>query len=165
MMILSDLRQPVQDYQGSTVCGWLLQLLISSLRAQQSYLSTTGQGRIPPGFKAIFSFWLLPFGGEWSAWTTWLLQCGGWLSTRIPAATLSVLSPKPPFLVSPPAFWVYFAHIPNFLEPRVSDCKWKFMHWPFKPLFASLAVDLWQRATMPLFTAGCYLCTFHARVL
>ena len=24
----SELRKPVQDYQGSTVCGWLLQLLI-----------------------------------------------------------------------------------------------------------------------------------------
>ena len=51
------------------------------------------------------------------------------------------------------------------LEPRLSACKWKVMHWLFKRLFLSLAICLWQRATLLLFTAGCYLCTLWALML
>ena len=43
---------------------------------------------------------LLLLWGEWSAWAWWLLPSGGWLSTRITAATLSSLSPKLPSPVS-----------------------------------------------------------------
>ena len=39
-------------------------------------------------------------------------------------------------------------------EPRVSGCKWKFVCWTFIQLFASPAVCLWQRATLPLFTTA-----------
>ena len=36
---------------------------------------------------------------------------------------------------------------------------------PLKWLFTSLAIHLWQRAKLQLFTTGCYLCTFWALVL
>ena len=49
-------------------------------------------------------------------------------------------------------------------EPQVRDRKWKVVCWPFKWLSVSLVVYLWQRATLPLFTTGCYLCTFWALV-
>ena len=49
----------------------------------------------------LFPLRLLPLRGEWSAWAQWLLLSGGWLSTRIPASTLSVLYPKLQALVSP----------------------------------------------------------------
>ena len=54
---------------------------------------------------------------------------------------------------------------PPLLEPWVSGYKWKFMCWPFKQLFASPGIYLWQIATLPLFASGCYLCTFWALVL
>ena len=53
--VQSGHRQPVGGYQQSTVGGCLLQLLIQSIRSQQSGLSTTGWGRvIPPGGAIVF---------------------------------------------------------------------------------------------------------------
>ena len=46
------------------------------------------------GSGLLFPCRLLLLRGEWSAWAAWLLQCGGWLSTGILAAALSVLSPS-----------------------------------------------------------------------
>ena len=100
----------------------------------------------------------MPLGGECSVWERWLLQYGGWLSSGILAALPSVHSPDPPTPGSPQAFLVHSSLcLP---EPRVSGCKWGFVHWPFKRLFESPAVSLWQTETLQLFTAGCYLGTF-----
>ena len=53
---------------------------------------------------------------------------------------------------------------PDFARALVSGCRLKFVHWPFKQLFAPPAVHHWQRATLLLFTTGWYLCTFWALV-
>ena len=87
----SGLRQPVQDYQGSTIYGWLLHLLIYLLCNQQSGLSTTGWGRLISVGRAIASLRLILLGGEWTARASWLLKYGEWVCTRILVAPHSVL--------------------------------------------------------------------------
>ena len=78
-----------------------------SLCTQQAGLSTIEWGQIPPGVGAIVSPQAAATWGEWSAWAGWLLPCGAWLSTRIPEATLSVLSPR---LLSPVSSQVSLIH-------------------------------------------------------
>ena len=51
-----------------------------------------------------------------------------------------------------------------FEGPQVSDSKWKCVLWPFKWVFASPAVHLWQRATLLYFADGHYLCNFWGLV-
>ena len=80
-----------------------------------------------------------------------------------PGATLSVLFLKLLSPASPQASLVHFSC--PFARAQGKWLQQKFMHWPFKQLFASLAICLWHRETLSLFTAGCYLCTFGARVL
>ena len=78
--------------QWSTVSGCLFQIFCLVTKTQQSGLSIKRQSRDSPGVGAIVSLRLLPLRGKWSAWAQRLLWSGGWLSTRIPVATLSVLS-------------------------------------------------------------------------
>ena len=43
------------------------------------------------------------------------------------------------------------------LEPRVSDCGWNFVCWPFKSLSAFQPSPPWWTETSLLFTVECYL--------
>ena len=87
MLTPSDLRQPVQYFQWSSVTGCLLQLLIWSLCTQQSGLSTIGWGWTPTN-------------REWSAWAGWLLCMGlglepdpsGYFLSSLPKASVPSLS-------------------------------------------------------------------------
>ena len=65
----------------------------------------------------FFPLRLLPLAGEWSAWVCWLLPYGEWLSTRIPASTISVLSPQSVSPVSPQAYLVHTAPHPLCRSP------------------------------------------------
>ena len=58
----------------------------------------------------FFPLRLLPLEGEWSAWAGLLLWYGGWLSTRISAATLSAAFPNLPSPVSPQASPAHSTH-------------------------------------------------------
>ena len=68
---------------------------------------------------------------------------------------LSILSPKLPFLVSAQESLAHSA--PPLPELWISGCKWKFLRWPFKWLFASPTASPWQTETPLFFTARCYL--------
>ena len=51
------------------------------------------------------------------------------------------LFPEPPTSDFPHMVLV-LSHLPS-LEPRVSDCKQNFVHWPFKRVAVSLAGSPW----------------------
>ena len=162
MVILFDLRKPGQNFQGSIVYGWLLQLSIYSLCTQQSILRTTGKDRIPPEVEAIVS----PQVDATQRGVVFLSRMAAavWGITHHQDPSVYSLSSLAKPSVSSLSSSVSSPPCPHspLPEPRISGCKWRLVHWLFKRLFVSPAVSLWQRATLLLFATGCYLCTFQA---
>ena len=87
----------------------------------------------------------------------------GMTQHRDPGGYSSALSPEPPTPDSPHTSLVHSAH--PLLEPRICGCKWYFVNWPFKRLYASLAISPWQTETLLLLTAGGYGFPFLVLVL
>ena len=106
----------------------------------------------------MFPFRLLPLKGEWSAWARWLPPLGDYSAL----GSLQLFSPLSSQSSCPQSLLrcLQPTVLPPLLEPWLSDSKWKSVHWPFKWLFASPALHLWQTATLPLFASCCDLYNF-----
>ena len=101
MLTPSDLRQPALSLPGM-YCRWLSPSVVNlvTLHSAVRHKHQRAGAESLLGAGLLFPLRLLRLGGEWSAWARWLPPFGGWLSTGIPAATLSALSPKLPSRLS-----------------------------------------------------------------
>ena len=131
MLTLFDLRQPASYFQGSAYPGCLFPLLIQSLCTQQSGLSTTGRGRIPPGIRAI----IFPQAASDA-------QMGVVCLRRMGAAVWKMTQHQDPSLYSLSSLRktsMLRCHHPTLPSPlpeaRVCGYKLIFVFWPFKRIF------------------------------